>query len=152
MFRIFTNQLIKTFIPSFLLWLFGYATLFINIDHPGDRFMGAGTALLVITTLLNAISGDLPKTSYSKAIDLWFLWHILNIFAIIAFHIVLDRVCKNFKKGRYVELTQFETKADQNCFDQDGSNMIDKINKSGIIVFPFINGIFYSIYFYLTLN
>ena len=76
--RVFTNQLFITFIPTFLLWLFGYSTLFIDIDHSSDRFMGAGTALLVITTLLNAINDDLPKTSYLKLIDVWFVWHILN--------------------------------------------------------------------------
>ena len=49
--RIFTHQLLIIFIPTFILWLFGYSTLFIDIQYPNDRFMGAGTALLVMVTL-----------------------------------------------------------------------------------------------------
>ena len=52
--------------------------------------MGAATALLVIVTLLNAINGDLPQTSYMKFMDIWFMWHILNIFAMIIHHIIID--------------------------------------------------------------
>merc|ERR1712077_38920 len=95
--RIFINQLLVNFIPTFLLWSFGYSTLFIDIENSSDRFMGAGTALLVIATLLNAINADMPKTSYLKLIDVWFLWHIFNTFAIIASHIVLDRMRKQLQ-------------------------------------------------------
>ena len=95
MIRIFTNQLLTTFVPTFLLWLFGYSTLFIGLENPSDRFMGAGTALLVIATLLNAINNDLPKTSYIKLIDLWFLWHLASIFVMISYHIILDRMPKD---------------------------------------------------------
>ena len=90
--RIPTNQLLSTFFPTGILWLFGYSTLFIDTSDTSDRFMGAGTALLVIATLLNSINGDLPKTSYLKLIDLWFLWHITNVFGMIIsvfWHIVL---------------------------------------------------------------
>ena len=59
--RISTSSILNTFIPTVILWLFGYSTLFIDPDYHIDRFMGAGTALLVIVTLLNAISSDLPK-------------------------------------------------------------------------------------------
>ena len=50
-----TNQLLNTFIPILILWLFGYSTLFIDMTDFGDRFMGAGTSLLVIATLFSAI-------------------------------------------------------------------------------------------------
>ena len=150
--QIFTNQLLMTFIPSFLLWLFGYSTLFIDIEHSSDRFMGAGTALLVIATLLNAINSDLPKTSYMKFIDLWFLWHIFNIFAIIAYHIVLDRMRKHFRKLDEDSVQHFETAYDGNGTEKEGTNKISKINHVVIMVFPFLNGIFYGIYFYLTLQ
>ena len=150
--RIFTNQLLATFMPTFLLWLFGYTTLFISIENPSDRFMGAGTVLLVITVLLNAINNDLPKTSYVKLMDIWFTWHILNIFAIITYHVILDRMREQFGKGNDDIVRQLHASNEKNVAEQDATNKINRINQVVIIVFPFLNGIFYGIYFYLTLN
>ena len=150
--RMFTSQLVITFIPTFLLWLFGYSTLFINIEHSSDRFMGAGTALLVIATLLNAINGDLPKTSYLKLIDLWFVWHILNIFAIIIYHIILDRMRNYLENVDDDAVQQFQGTDNENAIANDGTNKRSRINHVVIMVFPLLNGIFYGLYFYLTLK
>lgn len=152
MIRIFTNQLLTTFLPTFLLWLFGYSTLFIDIEQPSDRFMGSGTALLVIVTLLNAINNDLPKTSYVKLIDLWFVWHILNISAIITFHIILDRIRKYSEKSNDNEVHLFAATDDEHRARKEETNKICWINKIAIIVFPFLTSIFYGIYLYFTLN
>ena len=134
--RLYANQITITFVPTLILWLFGYITLFIEPNEDGfsDRFMGAGTALLVIVTLLNAIHTDLPKTSYVKYIDIWFMWHVISVFLMIAYHMILNRL-RSF----------FNTK------DVNKWVMISQINGSMILVFPTINGIFYAIYFSLTL-
>lgn len=149
--RIFTNQLLNTFIPSFILWLFGYATLFIVPDEDGfgNRFMGSGTALLVIATLLNAINGDLPKTSYMKFIDLWFLWHIVSTLAIIIWHIILDGIRTDIEsecEDKVEPLKTFEK-----SLKEKGWIRINKINQSVYIIFLILNGLFYAIYFYITL-
>ena len=90
--HIYNDQMINTFIPTFLLWLLGYSTLFINIENFNDRFMGTATSLLVLASLLSSINTSLPKTSYFKYIDLWFLWYLANIFCIIIYHIALDTI------------------------------------------------------------
>ena len=92
MHRVFTNQLLTTFLPTIILWFFGYATLFIDLDNPSDRFMGSGTALLVIATLISMITGGLPKTSYLKLIDIWLIWHFIYVFIMIGSNIFVDRV------------------------------------------------------------
>ena len=89
------NQVLTIFVPTVVLWLFGYSTLLVDVDNSSDRFIGAGTSLLVILTLINAISNELPKTSYVKHIDIWFSWHLTTNFVIIAYHIFLDRVMKH---------------------------------------------------------
>ena len=152
--RIFTNQLLTTFIPTFILWLFGYATLFIVPDEDGfaNRFMGAGTALLVIATLLNAINADLPKTSYMKYIDLWFVSHVVSIFAMIVYHIILDRIRSHYESQLVDKVVPFKSTDDTASLDNHGWNRINRINGILIIVFPTINGVFYAIYFYLTLT
>ena len=150
--RISTNQLLTTFFPTFLLWLFGYSTLFIDVEQPGDRYVGSGTALLVIATLLNSINSILHKTSYLKLIDLWFVWHILNISAIITFHIVLDRVRQRFGKSGDDEVQMFEATNDPNEARREHTNKICRLNNISAMLFPFINSIFYGIYFWVTLN
>lgn len=54
------------------------------------RFMGALTSLLVLASLLASIEENLPKTSYFKKIDVWFMSYIIFIFVIIVFHICVD--------------------------------------------------------------
>ena len=70
--RVFTRQILKTFIPSFLFWILGYSTIFLDIDQSGDRFAGSVTVMLVLVSLLDIVNEALPKTSYMKLIDLWF--------------------------------------------------------------------------------
>ena len=96
--RLYNDQIINTFFPTFLMWILGYSTLFINIDDFPDRFMGAVTSLLVLAALLSSINMSLPRTSYFKYIDLWFLWYLANIFSIIMYHIVLDFDSRSGKK------------------------------------------------------
>ena len=152
--RIAINQFLNTFFPTVILWLFGYSTLFIEPNDNGfdNRFMGSGTALLVIATLINAVKTDLPQTAYTKFIDIWFLWHVLTVFVIIVYHIVLDRIRKNLeqqtqKKDEVVEFDEDE----KNSLDAFNAKTIKNINSTLIIVFPTVNGLFYIVYFYLKL-
>ena len=152
--RIPINQFLNTFFPTVILWLFGYSTLFIDPNQNGfdNRFMGAGTALLVVATLINAVKGDLPKTAYTKFIDVWFLWHVISIFTIIVYHIALDRLRKMLESQDKKADEVFEYEEDfENALDTPHTRMINKINKCLIILFPTLNGIFYIVYFYLKL-
>ena len=87
--RLYMNQMLNTFLPTILLWSLAYFTLFIDVEIFSDRFIGTITTLLVQVSLLSSINDDLPKTSYFKFMDLWFLWYTTFIFAIILFHIIL---------------------------------------------------------------
>ena len=152
--RLFTNQLLTTFVPTCILWLFGYSTLFIEPDEDGfsNRFMGAGTALLVIATLLNSINDDLPKTSYMKLIDLWFVWHILSVFAIIIYHIALDRLRTYFDNQVKDMVESFQaTDIEKESQNLNGIMKINQINNIVVIAFPILNVLFYAVYFYFTL-
>ena len=150
--RIFSNQITITFVPTILLWLFGYSTLFIDTEDLTDRFMGAGTALLVIATLLNAINSDLPKTSYMKFIDLWFSWHVASIFAITIYHVILDRLRKYFEIPAVDEVMPFKTTDYIKWSAKKCKKKITAVNNSFITIFPMLNCLFYGVYFYVTLN
>ena len=151
--RIFTNQLLITFIPTSILWLFGYSTLFIDTENrPSDRFMGAGTALLVTATLLNGVYNDLPKTSYMKYIDVWFLWHVGSIFAMIIYHVILDRARQHFEQTNNKYVLPYKTTDFMALMKKHSTKKITKINNRFIIVFPILNSLFYGMYLYFTMN
>ena len=150
--RIPINQFLNTFFPTVILWLFGYSTLFIEPNENGfdNRFMGSGTSLLVIATLINAVKSDLPKTAYTKLIDIWFLWHVLSVFTIIIYHIVLDRIRKNLEGKIENEDEVYEYQQDDKyALDAPISTKVKRINKVLSVLFPTLNVIFYIVYFYL---
>ena len=151
--RIFANQLLTTFIPTVVLWLFGYSTMFIEPDEDGfsNRFMGAGTSLLVVATLLNAVNGDLPQTSYTKFVDFWFLWHVISIFVMISFHIALDRLRTYLAPSDEDDVIPFKSMSDSGTLKVDGWKTVLRINNYSIFMFAVLNGIFYLIYFTLTI-
>ena len=185
--RQYTNRIFTTFIPTFVLWLFGYATLFIKPDENGfnNRFMGSGTALLVMVTLLNAVNEDLPKTSYMKFIDAYFLYHVITILVIILYHIILDRIRAYFEaqneSNDVVPFTALQNESRSRSRSgttgsrnesRNGSGFgkwitesdvmvslkmnslkkVNQINNCSILVFPALNGLFYGIYFYITMQ
>ena len=125
--RLYFEQLSSTFFQTFLLTLLAYLTLYIEDGNFSDRFMGSITALLVFASILASLRNGMPKTSYFKYIDLWFIWNITNIFLITVFHVILDRILK--QKG-----------------------FLGKImNKAAkFIIFPCINILFCITYFYLV--
>ena len=151
MIRNFTNQLLNTFIPTLILWLFGYSTLFIDMSDFGDRFMGAGTSLLVIATLFSAISNDLPKTSYMKFIDIWFLWHNISILAIISFHILMNRLGTYLEKLASNEITPSKVMAWLTSTRLYRMKAINQVNNIVTIVFPILHVLFYAMYFHSSL-
>ena len=153
--RLFTNQLINSFFPTFILWFFGYSTLFIDpTEHDfSNRFMGAGTSLLVIVTLLSAIKGDLPKTAYIKQIDIWFLWHVVSLLAIIVYHILLHRIRNHLlNKRRFKDDKNEQRNNAEGVLTNGNRKKIKHINNALIMLFPTLNAIFYVCYFYTKLN
>ena len=141
------NQVLTIFVPTIVLWLFGYSTLFIDVDNSSDRFIGAGTSLLVILTLINAISNELPKTSYVKNMDIWFVWHLTTIFVIIAYHIFLDRVMKHLLESFDNCIRPLNIKKGGDSRQESIKSKIRQHNRKAILFFPMLNIVFYTAYF-----
>ena len=166
--RIFNYQLTNSFVPTILLWLIAYSTLFIGIDQFNVRFMGTLTSLLVLSSLLSSISKSLPTTSYFKFIDLWFLWYLANIFCMVLHHVYVNMQKSKFKKdttlrpGNNVivvsEMTKEAKNADHSfkktkmCKENSEQNGKVNIFRRAIIIFPVEIIIFNFIYFILTTN
>jgi hypothetical protein len=156
--RVFNHQVLKTFIPTFILWLLAYSTIYIDIEESESRLGTTVTMMLVEATWMSLISGDLPKTAYVKLIDCWFLWHIVITFTIIIFHIFLERMRKQqnkrTKKHDVITINQkilYHPRKNSHVTENKGStNRVVLINRNAAIIFSIINCLFYGVYFYLT--
>ncbi|CAL4109784.1 unnamed protein product [Meganyctiphanes norvegica] len=68
----------------------GYATYFLKSSLIQDRLIVSLTSLLVLLTLFSQVGDTLPKTSYVKMIDDWFLFTIVLLLFIILSHMFID--------------------------------------------------------------
>ena len=147
--RLFMTQIISTIFPTCLLWLLAYFTLFIKVENFNNRFMGSVTSLLVLASLLGSINSGLPKTSYFKYIDLWFLWYITNIFLIIICHILLDNINDNMNGNTIMVRSCCNSNATTNTCTKSKRKFFNKV---AIVLFPLFTICFDTVYLYKTLD
>ena len=149
--RDYTNQIINTLFPTLLLWLLAYSTLFINTDNFNNRFMGSVTSLLVLTSLRGSINSGLPKTSYLKYIDVWFLWYTTSILLIIISHIAMDKVRIDSNiNGKVLMVNSKNPSRNDIRILPNRTPKRELINGLAIIFLPILNLCFNSAYFYIS--
>ena len=145
--RISFNQVLKTFLPIFILSLLVHSTFLIDIELTGDRFTGAVTAQLVLTTWISVVNGLLPETSYVKLVDIWLVWHLVITFLVVIFHIFI---------GKWKKILMGSKNDDIRSYDEDNTIDVEstlvKINNTAIVSFTIMNSLFYAVYFSLSLN
>ena len=137
--------MITIFMPSWLILFIAYLSFFISLENFNNRFMGSLTSLLVLCSLLNAMTNTLPKTSYFKYVDFWFLWYISNSIAMISCHVLIDYLSRK----RKCQVSP-EKKLGFEAWKLSTWNS-SQLNKVAVIGFPIINGVFNVIYFLLQL-
>ena len=69
--RRYSYYVTTTFIPTFMLLLISYMSFFCKVEYVDLRVMMTITTLLVLYSLYQQIEDSLPKTAYTKAIDVW---------------------------------------------------------------------------------
>lgn len=94
--RRYSYYVTSTFLPMTMLLLISYATLFCPRDNRDLRVLMALTTLLVLYSLYQQISDQLPKTSYIKSVDVWcffcitFIFSQVSLWAIVSNYLTLD--------------------------------------------------------------
>ncbi|XP_042894047.1 uncharacterized protein LOC122267911 [Penaeus japonicus] len=88
--RQYSYYMTSAFLPSIMLMLVGYASLFCKRENRDLRVMMSLTTLLVLYSLYQQVEADLPSTSYTKAIDVWFFFAISFIFTQVILHVAID--------------------------------------------------------------
>ncbi|KAK8394309.1 hypothetical protein O3P69_006482 [Scylla paramamosain] len=88
--RRFGYAIINIYLPSLIMAIVGYLTLFFLTDNFEVPVMTSLTTLLVLATISNQVATSLPKSSNFKLVDVWLLFCISSNFLIIVFHIIID--------------------------------------------------------------
>ncbi|XP_050740132.1 uncharacterized protein LOC127010309 isoform X2 [Eriocheir sinensis] len=93
-YRRFWFYVTSAYLPTIMLMLISYASLFCKRENSDLRVMMSLTTLLVLYALYQQISDGLPRTSYTKAVDVWCFFAITLIFTKVIFHVLIDVVGK----------------------------------------------------------
>ncbi|XP_050690285.1 serotonin-gated chloride channel mod-1-like [Eriocheir sinensis] len=82
--------ILTVYTPSCFFVIIAYLTTFYPLSNLQVRVVIALTAMLVLTTLLNQVSANLPRNSYFKALDIWMFGAIGLIFSILILQTMAD--------------------------------------------------------------
>ena len=88
--RRIVNEILTTFLPTFLILAIVYATNFFKPFFFEAVVTVNLTALLVLTTLFISVSSKLPPTAYVKMIDVWLIFSQLIPFSEVLLHTFMD--------------------------------------------------------------
>ena len=75
------TELLTTYLPTILLLLITFVTIFFDKDLFGDAISVNLTIMLVMTTIFTSKIEELPPTSDTKMIDIWLIFCNLVPFA-----------------------------------------------------------------------
>ncbi|XP_042227423.1 uncharacterized protein LOC121869925 [Homarus americanus] len=95
--RRYGYAILNIYIPTLVLLVVSYVTLFFRPAIFDTRMMSALTVQLVIATLFSQVSASLPKTSYFKMVDVWLIFCIGLTFLTIIFHVLVDYMVNQTK-------------------------------------------------------
>ena len=89
--NMYTYYITSTYVPTWLLIIISYLTFWFPLDDFNDRIMVSLTSLLVLASLFAQTSSGLPRTSYLKLIDIWFVACIMMDFLMVACLVIINR-------------------------------------------------------------
>nr|XP_027216882.1 acetylcholine-gated chloride channel subunit acc-1-like [Penaeus vannamei] len=124
----------NTFVPSLLLTVIAYLTLYFGFSDFQDRVMVSLTSLLVLATFFTQTSASIPRTSYLKLIDAWYVALICKTFLMIVSLVVVENL-------RLRDEEPFVTKVvpmGQKLAEQTSKPLYVKLNFILRIIFPII--------------
>ena len=145
--RDYRHDVISLFIPSWLIWILAYFTFYIDLKNFNNRFMGSVTSLLVLASLLNSMQSKLPKTSYFKFVDFWFLWYIINSIIMIGAHVLIV----NVNETELSASTPLAWPGNKNDISKDQMRRRKRANKIAKLIFPLLTIPFNLFYFMMHL-
>ncbi|XP_037801847.1 gamma-aminobutyric acid receptor subunit rho-2-like [Penaeus monodon] len=129
--------ILTVYIPSTFFVCIAYLTTFFPVSNIQVRVIIALTAMLVLTTLLNQVSAQLPRNSYFKALDIWMFGAIGLIFSILIMQTMVDVIHRNEEKTTITQVTPMQEKS-PTYPRSDGLQRANKIMKKMQVAFPLL--------------
>ena len=89
------TELLTTYLPTILLLLITFVTIFFDKDLFGDAIAVNLTIMLVMTTIFTSKIEELPPTSDMKMIDLWLIFCLVVPFTAVILRTAIESAsCK----------------------------------------------------------
>ena len=85
-------ELLTTYLPTILLLLITFVTIFFDKDLFGDAIAANLTIMLVMTTIFTSKIEELPPTSDMKMIDIWLIFCLVVPFLEVILRTVIECV------------------------------------------------------------
>ena len=120
-------------IPTLIIWLVAFLTLFLDVDDLNNRSQIAVQLLLILVTFFGSISvkDDFPETTSFKYIDAWFLWYFGNLLVIIYYHVVISNLYLSI--SRYAVVPKVSMHGVKFKSNENRKTNIKLINRSGLV-------------------
>ena len=123
--RKIVTELLTTFLPTILLLLISFVTIFFDKHLFGDAIAVNLTIMLVMTTIFTSKIEELPPTSDTKMIDIWLIFCLIVPFLDVILRTAINSmmncsccVCKPQEKA-FSKMVNSEQKEDS---DTDGTS------------------------------
>ena len=104
--RIPFYHILCTYLPTVCILLMAVITLYIDESHFDATIMVALTAMLVLYTLFQSISSNMPPTAYLKFLDVWLIFCLIMPFLIFVIEVsweLFKEIGKNDVKQMFPE-------------------------------------------------
>ena len=108
-------HILNSFIPSLLITIISYLTLYFKIDDFNERIMVSLTSLLVLAALFSQASDSSVPTPYFKLLDIWFVTLIIFCFFIVLLTTLIRRF--EFKDEKLKKINVLLEKNDETSED-----------------------------------
>ena len=138
--RKLSNHIISTYIPTLCLITITGLTLFIDLNNFKTSISVALTSMLVMYTLNQSISANLPRTNYMKMMDIWLFGGLIGPFIIIVNLIILNNLVVR-EENKVIDMQEEETNWNSKFF-----------LKIMQISLPLLAGTFIGIYWIIGLS
>ena len=104
MVRQFGYFLIQVYAPTFCLVVMSWVSFWLTVDASPARTTLGTITVLTITTQTGSVNNSVPKVSYVKAMDIWFIACIGFVFAAFLEFALVNAVYRYTRKRRLKHL------------------------------------------------
>ncbi|VDK35799.1 unnamed protein product [Taenia asiatica] len=92
------SYLVTTYIPNILIIMVSWLSFYVSVDAAPARVPLGLLSLLGLLTQASSITGNLPRVSYIKAIDLWLIFSIIFVIGVLVEYAVAITMLRQKRK------------------------------------------------------